>query len=52
MSKNLKITLVVILVGCGGSNIIDVQSLAEFSELQIYTNSIVSSIGILSLVIN
>ena len=51
MSKNLKIFIVAFLVGCGGANSIDVISLPSTIDLQIFTNSLVASIGILSFVV-
>ena len=52
MSKNLKLTLVLILVGCGGANSIDVISQINSSDFQTYANSVITSIGMLSFVLN
>jgi hypothetical protein len=53
MSKNLKVTLVLILVGCGGANSIDAVSLSSTSitDLQILSNSVTAMVSVLSFVV-
>lgn len=52
MSKNLKIAIVLILVGCGGANSVDVISLSNtlIYNLQTYTNSVVAAVSMLTFV--